>query len=144
MVMTAGKKQGRKSVHCKALTIPCSLSFPTTLSCYKRQPTPVFLPGKSHGQEPGPTVHRVTKSQTWLSDLRQQYLATSAKSLKNLPLALKSTEKKNNSEAGALMARWVCCHGAWRYLPFLCLGWLQDFLRSRRLLLQKGPLAFIH
>ena len=38
------------------------------------QPTPVFLPGKSHGQRglmwtvEETTVHRVTKSQSWLSD----------------------------------------------------------------------------
>ena len=33
-------------------------------------PTPVFLPGKSHGQRSlGATVHRVTKSQTQLSVL---------------------------------------------------------------------------
>ena len=33
------------------------------------QPTPVFLPGESHGQKsPWATVHRVTKSQTQLSN----------------------------------------------------------------------------
>ena len=34
------------------------------------QPTPVFLPGESHGEEPGGQVHGVAKSQTqlkWLS-----------------------------------------------------------------------------
>ena len=33
-------------------------------------PTPAFLPGEFHGQRSlmGSTVHRVTKSQTWLSD----------------------------------------------------------------------------
>ena len=31
----------------------------------KRQPTPVFLPGESHGQA---TIHGVAKSQTWLSN----------------------------------------------------------------------------
>ena len=30
-------------------------------------PTPVFLPGEFHGQEPG-EVHRIAKSQTRLSD----------------------------------------------------------------------------
>ena len=33
------------------------------------QPTPVFLPGESHGQRSlVATVRGVTKSQTWLSD----------------------------------------------------------------------------
>ena len=33
----------------------------------KQQPTPVLLPGESHGQRSlAATVHRVTKSQTWL------------------------------------------------------------------------------
>ena len=33
------------------------------------QPTPVFLPGESHGQKsPWATVHRVAKSQTQLSN----------------------------------------------------------------------------
>ena len=37
----------------------------------KWQPTPVFLPGKSHGQRSlGATVHGVSKSQTGLSALR--------------------------------------------------------------------------
>ena len=35
----------------------------------KWQPTPVFWPGKSHGQR-WATVHRVSKSQTWLKRLR--------------------------------------------------------------------------
>ena len=34
----------------------------------KWQPTPVFLPGKFHGQRSLATVHGVTNSQTWLSD----------------------------------------------------------------------------
>ena len=40
--------------------------------CWRRkwQPTPVCLPGESHGQRSlaGCVVHGVTKSQTWLSD----------------------------------------------------------------------------
>ena len=35
----------------------------------KWQPTPAFLPGKSHGQRSLATVHEVTKSQTQLNDL---------------------------------------------------------------------------
>ena len=36
----------------------------------KWQPTPVFLPGEFHGQRSlvSYIVHRVTKSQTWLSN----------------------------------------------------------------------------
>ena len=39
----------------------------------KWQPTPVFLPGKSHGQRSlaGYTVHGVTKNQTQLSEHKQ-------------------------------------------------------------------------
>ena len=34
------------------------------------QPIPIFLPGESHGQKSlGATVHRATKSQTWLKQL---------------------------------------------------------------------------
>ena len=35
----------------------------------KWQPTPVFLPGESHGQRSGATVHRIPKNQAQLSDL---------------------------------------------------------------------------
>ena len=34
----------------------------------KWQPTPIFLPGKFHGQRNLATVHGVSKSQTWLSN----------------------------------------------------------------------------
>ena len=40
--------------------IPCRRAWP---------PTPVFLPGEFHGQRSLATVHRVTKSQTWLKQL---------------------------------------------------------------------------
>ena len=42
----------------------------------KRQPAPVYLPGKSHGWRDlvGYTVHGVTKSQTRLSDFTFQKL----------------------------------------------------------------------
>ena len=41
------------------------------------QPTPVFLPGESHGQRSlGATVHRVTKSQTELKGLSTQHNGT--------------------------------------------------------------------
>ena len=36
------------------------------------QPTPVFLPGESHGQRSHAEIHWVTKSQTCLSDLAQR------------------------------------------------------------------------
>jgi len=37
----------------------------------KWQPTPVFLPGKSHGQA---TVHRVSKSSTQLKQLSTEHM----------------------------------------------------------------------
>ena len=51
---------------------------------WKWQPTPVFLPGKSHGQRSlvgyrGPwwaTVYGVTKSQTWLSTWAHTHILT--------------------------------------------------------------------
>ena len=39
------------------------------------QPTPVFLPGEFHGQRNlGSSVHRVTKSRTWLKWLSTEYV----------------------------------------------------------------------
>ena len=46
----------------------CFFLLPSSLFCRKWQPTPVFLPGKSHGQRSlGATAHGVTKSLTRLS-----------------------------------------------------------------------------
>ena len=43
----------------------------------KWQPTPVFLPGKSHGQRSlAATVHRVPKSYTWLNTHTRENLKT--------------------------------------------------------------------
>ena len=48
-------------------------------------PTPIFLPGESHGQRGAwwATVHGVTKHQTWLST--PAYAAAAAKSLQSCP-----------------------------------------------------------
>ena len=54
----------------------------------KWHPTPVFLPGKSHGQRSlAGTVHGVAKSRSWLSDLAHVYTHTHTSRVSTTALA---------------------------------------------------------
>ena len=69
----------------------------------KWQPTPVFLPGKSHGQRSRwAAVHGVAKSQTWQSDF----------TFSNVSQLKPPIVKKKNKYFEILLKKWQALHKA--------------------------------
>ena len=70
------------------------------------QPIPIFLPGGSHGQRSlAATVHRVTKSQTWLKWLRTSMHGVTD----GLPLVFQIFDDVSFSGTATGWLQWMIC-----------------------------------
>ena len=93
------------------------------------QPTPVFLPGKSHGQRSlVATVHRVSQGKTWLS-MHASHLVCSDDQINTIPISLSKDVQKSFLEILGAPYH-VLTHKNFEFVEFSLVGRADGLLRS--------------